>query len=142
MDKEFKRVPRETHLNNTRINLIGQRISELRNERGYSLLQLGMKLKVSKSAISGWEQGHRFPAIDKLDLIAETLHTSTDYLLGVTDNKKPKDIKTYLNTNNLVYDEEPLTTEQIETLNQFLSTFIIKNRNNNNDDNNIKKEVK
>lgn len=120
---EDHRKPRETH-KDSKVTIIGQRIRELRTERNYSLTRLGMKVGLNKSTLAGYEQGHRFPSIDKLDVIARMLNTSTDYLLGLTESKKPKDIKDYLQNSELYYDGNPLTTEQIEALNSFLKSFI------------------
>lgn len=119
-----KKQPREIH-KGSRVLIIGERIRELRMEKGYSLTQLGMKVNLGKSTLAGYEQGHRFPAIDKLDIIAKVLNTSTDYLLGLTDNKKPKDIRDILENNDeLFYNGNLLSTDQIEILNQFLKSFI------------------
>lgn len=121
-----KRQPRTVHDVESKVNIIGERIAELRYANGYSLMKLATKVGLGKSTLAGYEGGYRFPAIDKLETIAKVLETSTDYLLGLTDNKKPKDIKTYLNGTDLVYDGEPLTIEQIETLNKFLETFVLR----------------
>lgn len=135
-----KRQPREVHHIESTVNIIGKRIQELRNEKGYSLMQLATKVGLGKSTMAGYEGGYRFPAIDKLETIGRVLGTSTDYLLGLTDSKSPKDIKQYLSGTDLVYDGEPLSTEQIETLNKFLETFILPKREQARAE--IKKEIK
>jgi transcriptional regulator with XRE-family HTH domain len=123
-----KRQPRTVEHIECNITIIGERIKELRNEYRYSLSTLAKLVGLGKSTLAGYEGGYRFPSIDKLDTLAKVLETSTDYLLGLTNNRKPKDIKQYLNGTDLVYDGEPLTAEQIETLNKFLESFVLVRR--------------
>ena len=43
-------------------------------------------LGLSQNAISSIESGSRGTTIEKLVLLAEFFHVSTDYLLGITDD--------------------------------------------------------
>lgn len=109
---------------------ISQRIKEMRSLTKITQNELAKKVGVNKSTIAGYEMGHRYPSIEKLESIAKALHTSTDYLLGLTNikHRDDKDIKEWLKDGNLHYDGEPLTTGQIESLNMFLKNFILKDR--------------
>lgn len=62
---------------------IGQRIKSRRKELGISADVLADKLNVSRSTIFRYERGdiEKLPA-ESLKTIAETLQTTTDYLLG------------------------------------------------------------
>lgn len=67
----------------------GERIRELREEKGLSQEELGKILKVAKSTISQYELGKRNPDPETLDNLANILDCSVDYLLGRTDDRRP-----------------------------------------------------
>lgn len=52
-----------------------------------SQVTLARRLGVSKQSVSNWENDNIQPSIEMLIKIAETLNTSTDYLLGLSQNK-------------------------------------------------------
>ena len=83
---------------------LGNRIRQLRAERGWSQRELARRVGVSsKSVISYYELGERFPSYEVLIKLANVFGVTTDYLLqGVG-----KDI--HLNTGTL-------TNEQIDAL--------------------------
>ena len=66
--------------------LFAQRISALRKKAGISQKQLGEVIGVSNKAICTMEIGTRETTFEKLVLLAEFFHVSTDYLLGITDD--------------------------------------------------------
>lgn len=70
-----------------------KRIRELRNKKGLSGEKLGEIVGVQKSAISKYERGEIQPSNEVLLQIANTLNTSTDYLLGNTDDPTPPNAK-------------------------------------------------
>ena len=68
------------------INLVGERLYQLRKARQLSQKQLGDEVGLSHKAISTIESGTRGTTIEKLVLLAKYFHVSTDYLLGITDD--------------------------------------------------------
>ncbi|MHA2856879.1 helix-turn-helix domain-containing protein [Paenibacillus lautus] len=62
-----------------------ERLVKLRKSKGLTQEQLGEKLKSTKGTISNYENGHSAPPGEALVLIADALNTTTDYLLGRTD---------------------------------------------------------
>lgn len=70
-----------------------KRIQELRKKKGLSGEKLGEIVGVQKSAISKYERGEIQPSNEVLLMIANTLNTSTDYLLENTDNPTPPNAK-------------------------------------------------
>lgn len=68
--------------------MLGKRIRGLRLAFGWSQVELSGKLNVSKQAVSNWENGNIQPSIDMLVLLSETLHVTTDYLLGLDDSPR------------------------------------------------------
>lgn len=66
--------------------LLKDRVFQLRKQAGLSQQQLGEVLGLTHKSISMLESGGRSTTIDKLVLLAEYFHVSTDYLLGITDD--------------------------------------------------------
>ena len=66
--------------------ILGDRVRELRNIQSVSQMQLANALGLTQNAIAMMERGYRGTTLEKLVLLAEYFHVSTDYLLGVTDD--------------------------------------------------------
>ena len=62
-----------------------KRIRELRKEKNITMKQLGEVIGVAESTISLYENGKRQPDNDTLQKLADYFCTTTDYLLGRTD---------------------------------------------------------
>lgn len=60
-----------------------ERLRLLRQSKGLTQKQLALQLGLSKSIVSSYENGFRYPSYDILIKIASTFSTTTDYLLGV-----------------------------------------------------------
>lgn len=56
-------------------------------KHGMSLLQINEKAGLGKNAIYKWKT--QKPSTENLQKVAKVLHTSTDYLLGNTDDPSP-----------------------------------------------------
>ncbi len=67
-------------------SVFGERVYLLRKKAGLNQKQLGEVLGLSNKAICTLESGQRGTTIEKLVLLAEYFHVSTDYLLGITDD--------------------------------------------------------
>jgi transcriptional regulator with XRE-family HTH domain len=59
---------------------------ELRVKRGMSQIQLSERLNTSQQQVSRYESGEREPIAEMIVKLADVLQTSTDYLLGRTEN--------------------------------------------------------
>lgn len=69
--------------------LYGKRVKELRKNIGLTQEQFGKKIGKSTQAISRIERGNPKPVkSDTLEILAESLNTTTDYLLGLSDLPK------------------------------------------------------
>lgn len=68
---------------------LGQRIKKLRDGKGLSQGELGKLVNVGNTTISQWENDKRIPDLATLDKLANVLKTSSDYLLGRTDDPSP-----------------------------------------------------
>ncbi|WP_135553262.1 LexA family protein [Paenibacillus cymbidii] len=74
-------------------NIVGQRIRELRDKSGMMQDELADKLGVKRANISKYEHGRVVPPGDILVILANLFHTTTDYLLGKTDDPFPSENK-------------------------------------------------
>lgn len=63
----------------------GERLKELRIEKGLSTQKLGDLLGVGNSTISRWETGVNDITSDNLILVAQFFGVTTDFLLGLED---------------------------------------------------------
>lgn len=70
-----------------RINI--NRIREIRKDRDLSQKDIAKILNTSQVQYSRYEMGIRLLPIDKLVKLAEYYNVSTDYLLGLTNERKP-----------------------------------------------------
>ena len=69
--------------------LFAKRLRELRKERGLSQVDLGAELGYGYTAISAYETGRNEPSFADLIHICEMLDVSADYILGLSDVRKP-----------------------------------------------------
>ena len=63
----------------------GERLKELRHEKGVGQVELAEKIGVSKGIISLWENGLREPTLSDLLSLAEYFGVTLDYLAGLKD---------------------------------------------------------
>lgn len=63
---------------------IGEILSELREDKGLTQLDLAKQLHISNSSISAYETGARIPSPEALKAFAVFYNVTTDYLLGLT----------------------------------------------------------
>ncbi len=63
----------------------GERLKDLRRERGLGQIALAQKLGVGKSVISLWELGKCEPTLSNLVAIARFFDVSLDWLTGLED---------------------------------------------------------
>ena len=68
--------------------MIGERLKLLRNEKGYTQQELAALLDVSYQAVGHWEKGSNDPNNDLLIKIASLFCVTTDYLLGVENERE------------------------------------------------------
>ena len=63
--------------------MLGKRVNELREARGWSQVRLAAELNVSKQTVSNWENGNILPSVDMLVRISGVFNVSTAYILGL-----------------------------------------------------------
>lgn len=66
-----------------------QRLKEIRQDRGLYQRDIAKVLNTSQKQYSLYETGLRLIPIDKLEKLAKYYDTSIDYLIGLTNERKP-----------------------------------------------------
>lgn len=90
----------------------GEIIGKLRYERKLSQAQLAKKVGLkSSSTIAAYEQGSRFPSLSTLIQLSRVFGVTTDYLLGVSDEKAE------------LLDVSGLTPRQIDSLDLIIENY-------------------
>lgn len=64
---------------------IGEKIKELRKNKGLSQTVLASKLKTTQDTISLWELGKSYPDIEMVVKICTFFNVSADYLLDLKE---------------------------------------------------------
>ena len=74
------------------MNSLGQRIRAARESAGFTQENLAEAVGVSRTAVARWEGDDIEPKLQNLISIAELLHVSTDFLLGIRNNSNVSDL--------------------------------------------------
>ena len=87
----------------------GNRLKGLRKQKGLTQEQLAQRLWVTKSTISAYEPGTKYPSLDMLTKLAQTFNVSSDFLLGIEKE--------------CTLNISKLSNTQIEILNKIINEF-------------------
>ncbi len=98
--------------------MFAERLRTLRLKHQLTMKALGERLNIAPSTISGYENGNRKPDIDTLKLLADVFDTSTDYLIGRTNDPSPPSKQ----NDGFLYGET-MTDEEIHFLKESLAAF-------------------
>lgn len=72
------------------MSTFSERMSSLMREKRFNQKELAAKAAVTESAMSYYVKGTRTPRSDVLKRIAQALNTTTDYLLGNSNDSSPE----------------------------------------------------
>lgn len=98
---------------------IGERIKQLRQEKGMTLEEVGNKVGVGKSTVKKWEDGQiANMKRDKILKLANAFQCSPSYLMGYEDNLTPNNSELLT---NILYDKDKEFLKYIKKI-QNLST--------------------
>lgn len=70
--------------------MFARKLQNARKARQLTQQELAELVGVTKTTVSGWETGAYMPSMPTMILVAKVLHTSIDYLVGIS-NKCPID---------------------------------------------------
>lgn len=73
--------------------MLGEKIRQLRKQKGYSQEQLARKLDITQGAVSQWEKNITTPAADQLRSLAEIFEITVDSLLSEDSQSEAPAIK-------------------------------------------------
>lgn len=65
------------------------RLKDLRLEKGYTQIKMQQLTEIDQSDYSKLENGKRYFTVEQVKRLAVALDTSTDFLLELTDERKP-----------------------------------------------------
>ena len=100
-------------------NIIGIRLRELREEKGWLQKDVAEKLELSSSGYGYYETGKRSPDSSMLKKLCDLYNVDADYLLGRTNNKNKSNLKialSSLSTDGLDDDDIEMVRGIIENL--------------------------
>lgn len=112
------------------------RLKQLREENGWTQLQLSEKLDCAMSSVAMYENGSRKPSLDVLVKLSEIFNCSIDYILGQSDIRNSE-----ASNNNLIdlakigFTKEnynPPTEKQEEAIKTIIETILQDNKKDNN----------
>ena len=69
------------------LEILSKRLKELRIENNYSQYEIANLIVITQVTYSHYELGRRSVSIQNLIKIAQIYNVSTDYLLGLSDDK-------------------------------------------------------
>lgn len=72
------------------LHLIPDRLKKVREELGITMAEASRRLNLSKIGYCRYEYGDRTPSPQTVEVIAQKFNTSVDFLVGLTDDSKPK----------------------------------------------------
>ncbi len=124
--------------------MYGKRLRDLRKSRKLTLVKVAERLNIGMTTYGAYEREEKRPSIDMLRSLANLYNVSTDYILGLTDEKDPKPNQDLLDVQKLFLREKlhwngrPLNEEELEPIRKFLEIVVRdrlpKNSNKENND--------
>lgn len=95
------------------------RLHDLRKERSLTVKELGAKLHLAESTISGYEAGNRTPDLEVVNKLADFFEVSADYLMGRSIARSPGGGQAYADGSaDWTQEEKDAAAAYIEMLRQ------------------------
>lgn len=104
----------------------GQRIKQLRKDKGWTQKELGNKIGVTYAQLNKYEGGTNAPPLDKLHALASALEINVDYLVtgNLSDNLPLHNTRLIQRFQEL----ESFSPEDQETVIKLIDAMIVKRR--------------
>ncbi|HDR7254325.1 TPA: helix-turn-helix transcriptional regulator [Bacillus pacificus] len=105
---------------------VGARLKFLRNRRGWVIEETAERLNMSSSTYGGYETNYRRPKYEVLVQIADVMDTTTDFILGRTDNPNSMNfnVTDFLDKGKLHSNGVEITDEQAEVFNTLFKQLL------------------
>ena len=84
------------------MNSIPKRLKILRTQNNLTQAEVARRLGVTPALISAYETAERYPSLEKLVMLADIYHVSTDHILG----------RSYNSNNRILIDVTELSDQQ------------------------------
>ena len=109
--------------------MIGERLKQLRTEKGLRQSDIAEIIGVSRTAYTQYELGISEPDLGTVQQLASFFNVSTDYLLGLTKERQNNNINNIdgdwpPEAKVLFRDVKKLTPEQLELVTKLVKEFI------------------
>ena len=90
------------YYNDLRNSINMNNLKKIIDEKGLSIVKVATEASISDSTLYNYIKSERIPSVATLVELARVLNTSTDYLLGLTDNPvKANDIEKVAKNENI-----------------------------------------
>ena len=93
-------------------NILGSRISELLQKNGLTQRELAKQVVVSEVSISRYVNGERTPKGPNVVNIANTLHTTVEYLMGHETKEGDPELEYYRCQRAIAYNSKKWSQKQ------------------------------
>ncbi|HFI0682456.1 TPA: helix-turn-helix domain-containing protein [Streptococcus suis] len=80
---------------------VGEKIKQLRKEKGLTMVELGELIGAPQSAISNWEKGDNLPNVGRLKKLADIFGISVEELLGEQTMTTTQLIRNWVHARNI-----------------------------------------
>lgn len=117
--------------------MISQNLIKIRKEKGIKQKDLAKELDIPYTTYNAYEIEKATPTIETIIKIAKYYNVTTDYLLGIEDDKTQKGTQT-LNQKELLKKFNELNEMQQQRVIGFVESMIQNNINQNNNNSNKK----
>ena len=94
---------------------MAERLIKLRLQNNLSQSSVAKRIGSTSALISAYEKQERNPSIEKLIALADVYHTTTDYILGRTNEYNDS---IFIDVNHLTSQQIKIIRELVENMNQ------------------------
>lgn len=108
---------------------IGNRITALREQHGWSKTYVAKKLQMNLSTYANYEYGNREPDLSTINKLANLFNVSTDSLLGNGTNKSKADQVHNMTVDEALgtimsFDGKPVTDHDKKVMKDLLESYL------------------
>ncbi|GGC92766.1 helix-turn-helix domain-containing protein [Enterococcus wangshanyuanii] len=108
--------------------MFSERLLKMRKNAELTQEELAKKINVSKQSVGSWERGRTEPSIETITELANVLNTTTDYLLGRTNQPIQNNIDSTNIGNNITshfrLNTSDMNIDDIEELEEELTDYM------------------
>ncbi|PZL72168.1 XRE family transcriptional regulator [Enterococcus plantarum] len=108
--------------------MFNERLLKMRKNAELTQEELAKRINVSKQSVGSWERGRTEPSIETITELANVLNTTTDYLLGRTNQPTQNNIDSTNIGNNITshfrLNTSDMNIDDIEELEEELTDYM------------------